>query len=99
MEGEYIRDTATGPETGPWETGQRVFGEIEKSEGRKGLRKTTVSGFVFKELCIWQSGNGEEARAGPRTSTKTAISSRTRAGVGRTNSCSKAILVRPEKFL
>lgn len=97
MEGDNIRDTATGPETGPWETGQRVFGEIEKSEGKTGLRKTIVNDLVFKELCIWRSGHGEEAGAGPRT--KTAINARTKAGVVRTSLGSKAISVRPEEFL
>lgn len=97
MKGENIRDTATCPETGPWETGQRVFGEIEKSEGKRGLRKMIDNEFVFKERCICRSEHRKEAKGGART--MTVISARTRAGVGRTNSSSKAISVSPEEFL
>lgn len=75
-----------------------MFGQIEKSEGKRGLRKMIVDEFVFGELYIWRSGHGEEAGWGGGARTKTAISACTRAGVGRTISGRKAISVMPEEF-
>lgn len=72
---------------------------LKRARVKKACVRRQLMGLFSRSFVFGKVENGEEARAGLRTSTKTAISSRTRAGVGRKNSCSKAILVRPEEFL